>query len=228
MKHVRMTLVGLTIVAAAALASQAIGQGATQGGAVQAPRFEVDPMWPRPMPNHWLLGSATGIAVDSRDHVYVIHLTDSFTARTETGAGTITPAGECCTSAPNVLEFDPDGKLVSSWGGPGQGYDWPSQNAGIAIDPAGNLWIAGMGGTDTRILKFTRDGKFIAQYGKAGQMPAPAAGAAPDTAYAGVSPGRGSSRSGAAARGGRGGRGAAPHSGRQHETEMFGGHRLRL
>ena len=113
--------------------------GATQGGTVQAPRFEVDPYWPKPLPNHWLLGSATGIAIDSRDHVYVIHLTDSFTARTETGAGpqnnNITPAGECCSSAPNVLEFDPAGNLVKSWGGAGQGFEWPTQNAGLAIDP---------------------------------------------------------------------------------------------
>ena len=77
------------------------GSRSTQGGTVQAPRFEVDPYWPKPLPNHWLLGSATGIAIDSRDHVYVIHLTESFTPRTETGAGpqnnNITPAGECCS-----------------------------------------------------------------------------------------------------------------------------------
>ena len=154
MKQVRTALFGLGIMVAGALGTKSMLEGATQGGTVQAPRFEVDPMWPKPLPNHWLLGSTTGIAIDSRDHVYVIHLTDSFTARTETGAGpqnnNITPAGECCSSAPNVLEFDPAGNLVSSWGGPGQGYDWPTQNAGIAIDPSGNVWIGGMGGTDTR------------------------------------------------------------------------------
>jgi hypothetical protein len=227
MKHTGSALAGLVFVAAALLGTQALVQGAIQGGTVQAPRFEVDPMWPKPLPNHWLLGSATGLAVDSRDHVYVIHLTDSFNTRTETGAGSTagstTPAGECCTSAPNVLEFDPDGNLVSSWGGPGQGYDWPAQNAGIAIDPSGNVWISGIGGTDTRILKFSRDGKFIAQYGKAGQMPAPAAGAAADTAYAGVSPGRGQFVTGRG-RGGRGGRGAAPPlPAASTNTEMFGG-----
>ena len=224
MRQVRLFLAATTVLGATVLGSAGVLLGAIQGGTVQAPRFEVDPLWPQPMPNHWLLGSATGIAVDSRDHVYVIHLTDSFTARTETGSGTITPAGECCTSAPNVLEFDPDGELVSSWGGPGQGYDWPSQNAGIAIDPAGNIWISGIGGTDTRILKFTRDGKFIAQYGKPGQTPAPAAGAAPDTAYAGVSPGRGQFAVGRGGRG-RGGRGAAPPAlpAASTNTEMFGG-----
>lgn len=202
MVRVRAMLVGGAVAGAALLAIPVL-LAARQGATVQAPRFEVDPYWPKPMPNRWLLGSATGIAIDSRDHVYVVHLTDSFTARTETGAGTITPEGECCSSAPNVLEFDADGKLVSSWGGPGQGYDWPSQNAGIAIDPAGNFWIGGVGGTDTRALKFSKDGKFVAQYGAGYTAPAPSRAGEPDTAYRGVSPARGQ----AAGRGGRGGRG---------------------
>ena len=225
MKHVRSALLGLVLVGAGLPGTKAVLQGATQGGTVQAPRFEVDPMWPKPMPNHWLLGSATGIAIDSRDHVYVLHLTDSFTARTETGAGTITPTGECCSSAPNVLEFDPSGNLVSSWGGPGQGYEWPTQNAGIAIDPAGNIWIGGMGGTDTRVLKFTKEGKFVAQYGRQGQAPPPPPAAAADTQYAGQSPARGQGAAGrAGGRGGRGGRGGPPPlPAASTSTEMFGG-----
>jgi len=226
MTQARTALAGLVLLTAGLLGTRPLLQGATQGGTVQAPRFEVDPYWPKPMPNHWLLGSATGIAIDSRDHVYVIHLTDSFTARTETGAGTITPAGECCSSAPNVLEFDPAGNLVKSWGGPGQGFDWPAQNAGLGIDPAGNLWIGGMGGADTRILKFTKDGNFVAQYGKAFVAPTPAVPAAADTQYAGQSPGRGQAAGGrAGGRGGRGGgRGAAPSAPpASTSTDAFGG-----
>jgi DNA-binding beta-propeller fold protein YncE len=224
MKLVPSLLAGTAFVTGAVLGSRAVVEGATQGGTVQAPRFEVDPLWPKPMPNHWLLGSATGIAIDSRDHVYVIHLTDSFAARTETGAGSYTPAGECCSSAPNVLEFDAEGNLVSTWGGPGEGRDWPTQNAGIAIDPAGNIWIGGVGGTDTRVLKFTKDGKFVAQYGKAGQAPAPAATNPADTAYAGQS-GRGQAAAGrGGGRGGRGGRGGPPPlPAASTNTEMFGG-----
>ena len=51
----------------------------------------------------------------------------------------------CCRPAPPVLEFDPAGKLVSSWGGPGQGYDWPESPGGIAVDAKGNVWIAAAG-----------------------------------------------------------------------------------
>src|SRR5262245_8494793 len=40
---------------------------------VQAPTFQVDPFWPKPLPNHWILGNVIGVAIDSRDHVYIVH-----------------------------------------------------------------------------------------------------------------------------------------------------------
>jgi DNA-binding beta-propeller fold protein YncE len=109
---------------------------------------------------------------------------------------------------------------VNHWGGPGAGYDWPEQNAGIAVDDSGYVWIGGAGGQDSRILKFSRDGKFVGEFGKA---PAPVATGpsrynGPDTAYQGVSPARGG-------RGGRGGgrpaRPALPAN--SASTESFGG-----
>ena len=42
-----------------------------------APRFAVDPLWPKPLPNHWVIGSTVGVAVDSRDHVWIIHTRSS-------------------------------------------------------------------------------------------------------------------------------------------------------
>src|ERR1043165_3223592 len=128
---------------------------------VQAPRFEVDPFWPKPLPTHTLLGSLTGIAIDAQDHVWVVNLTNSFTTRTETGADQDPPIGECCFPQSPVLEFDAAGKLVGHWGGPGAGCTWPTANQGIVIDAKGNVWISGTGPRDTQILEFTRDGKFI-------------------------------------------------------------------
>jgi DNA-binding beta-propeller fold protein YncE len=140
---------------------------AQNGAAVQAPRFEVDPMWPKPLPNGWLIGSTIGITVDAQDHVWIIHRPDTFTARTEIGTGTNPPTAElCCKAAPPVLEFDAAGNLVGQWGGPGQGYDWPTSNHGIWVDHKGNVWIGGNGQGDSHVLKFSRDGKFLAQYGK--------------------------------------------------------------
>lgn len=134
----------------------------------EAPMFEVDPMWPKPLPNHWVMGSTIGVTVDSRDHVYIIHRQGSLNARTEVGAAQDPPTGECCVPAPPVLEFDPDGNLVGHFGGPADGYDWPSSNHGITADPKDNLWIGGNGRDDAHMLVFTRDGKFLRQLGKPG------------------------------------------------------------
>jgi DNA-binding beta-propeller fold protein YncE len=163
-----------------------------------APAVQVDPLWPKPLPNHWLYGSITGVAVDARDHVWVVHRgADSLNARTEMSAATTPPTAEaCCVPAPQVLEFDAAGTLVGHWGGPGQGFDWPVSPGAIAIDAKGNVWIAaagvdpappssgrGRGSTTTpapaprpvdgHVLKFSRDGKFLLQIGKPGSDVAP-------------------------------------------------------
>src|ERR1051326_258040 len=124
----------------------------------QAPRFEVDPMWPRPLPNHWLLGSTIGVSVDAQDHVWIIHRSSATLNNNERGAELDPPTGECCKGAPPVLEFDQAGNLLRSWGGPGQGYEWPQSNHGITIDYKGNVWIGGNGADDGQVLKFTQDG----------------------------------------------------------------------
>jgi DNA-binding beta-propeller fold protein YncE len=131
-----------------------------------APRFEVDPFWPKPLPNHWLIGSAIGVSVDSRDHVWIIHRQQSLNLETEAGAGQSNPLGECCAVAPPVIEFDAEGNVVSSFGGPGEGYDWPTSNHGITVDHMDNIWIGGNDPLDAHILKFTRGGKFLLQLGK--------------------------------------------------------------
>jgi DNA-binding beta-propeller fold protein YncE len=77
---------------------------------------------------------------------------------------------ECCNAAPPVMEFDVAGNNVGGWGGPvaGAPYQWPESNHGIVVDHKGFVWIGGNGQPDSHILKFTRDGKFVAQYGKPG------------------------------------------------------------
>ena len=164
----KRSLVAVTL-AIAAIVALGVGQQALDGAAVaqsrEVPMFEVDPFWPKPLPNHWILGSTIGLAVDSRDHVYIIHRRDTFNERTEIGAATDPVKADCCIPAPNVLEFDPEGNLVNHWGGEGEGYTWPSSNHGITVDHKDNIWIGGNGRTDSHILKFTRAGKFLAQYG---------------------------------------------------------------
>jgi DNA-binding beta-propeller fold protein YncE len=165
-------------------------RAAAEAAGVQAPRFEVDPLWPKPLPNHWLLGNTIGVSVDARDHVWILHRGGSL-ERMESYASANPPAAECCSAAPPVLEFDQAGNLVGHWGGPGPGYDWPLANHGITVDYKGNVWIGGnspgpqanqgapgaaqneqLPGSgrwhDNMVLKFTRDGKFLMQIGRPG------------------------------------------------------------
>ena len=155
-----------------ALVALGVTEGAleSQQPTVEAPVFEVDPFWPKPLPNKWVLGNAIGVGVDSRDHVFIVHRQDTMN-EAEGGAGATPPTSECCKGAPPVLEFDPQGNLVNAWGGPGEGYVWPGSNHGISIDRNDNVWIGGNGTSDSHILKFSHDGKLLAQYGVPNSVP---------------------------------------------------------
>ncbi len=137
-----------------------------QARTVEAPKFEVDPLWPKPLPNHWVLGMTIGVWVDDQDHVWIIHRGRDTLHANERALEL--KVGECCAAAPPVLVFDPAGNLVRSWGGPGDGYEWPQSNHGVHVDHKGNVWIGGNGEKDAHLLKFTKDGKFLMQVGKLG------------------------------------------------------------
>src|SRR5215471_12738086 len=148
MQRRRIFGVAAVVVIVALAAGQAILQNNVdaQGRTVRAPMFEVDPLWPKPLPNHWLLGSTIGVWVDDEDNVWIIHrssatLNDNEKALTR-------GVGECCRGAPPVLAFDRAGNLIRAWGGPGEGYEWPESNHGIHVDYEGNVWIGGNGAKD--------------------------------------------------------------------------------
>ena len=113
------------LLAACAQAPQRI-----EGAAAPGPRYAVDPYWPKPLPNNWILGQVGGITVDWQGHIWVIHRPRSLTDD-EKGATLTPPRSNCCVSAPPVLEFDTDGNLLRSWGGPGEGYEWVGREHGI-------------------------------------------------------------------------------------------------
>lgn len=135
----------------------------------QGPAYSVDPFWPKQLPNNWLLGQVSGIATDKDDNVWIIHRPRTLTAD-ELGSSFTPPNSKCCNPAPPVMEFDRSGNLLRSWGGPGQGYDWPKNEHGIYIDRQGNVWIAGNDKEDRMLLKFTADGKFLLQIGTPGTL----------------------------------------------------------
>ncbi len=136
---------------------------------VEIPQFEVDPLWPKPLPNEWLLGMSIGVSVDDQDNIWITHRSSATLHNNEKGAELKPPVANCGSGAPHVLAFNQDGDLVRSWGGPGQGYEWPGGMHGIFVDHRGFVWLGGNGAKDAHILKFTKDGKFVLQSGHQGQ-----------------------------------------------------------
>ena len=134
----------------------------------KAARFEVDPSFPQ-LPAGKVLGDMSSVAVDSHDHVWMIHRPRTI------------PEAQRANAAPPVLEFDASGKFLAGWGGPGAGFEWPEREHGIYIDASGDVWISGNNGyaaagtppppgkSDDMLLKFTNDGKFLLQIGHAGK-----------------------------------------------------------
>src|ERR1700744_952369 len=199
-KVMRNLLAGACLAALATVGSSVplAAQGAAKADASDpmVPWFEVDPFWPKPLPNHWALAMVIGLSMDAHDNVWVVHRPqtleqkESYAARGE---------ADCCVAAPDVLEFDPKGNLLRHWGRDevkGNGHDWPSSNHGITIDKDGNVWLGGNGSYqplpspgsaapvatptgsayagpgsgdyhDSFIVKFTPDGKFLGEIGHA-------------------------------------------------------------
>jgi len=117
-----------------------------------------------------VFGQVAGIAVDDRNgHVWMVHRPASLLPDEVDPKTTKSVTHRCCKSLPPVVEFDADGRYLRGWGGPGTGYDWPKTEHGIYVDPDGNVWVGGNSNDDNQILKFTPDGKFLMQIGRAGK-----------------------------------------------------------
>src|SRR6202142_1638626 len=128
---------------------------AAAGPATGTPKYEVDPYWPKPLPNKWITGDVGGVCVDAKDHVFIVNRQNLEEKETETAV-----------SAPPVIEFDPDGNVVNSWG---DTKVLPKMLHGCYVDFENNVWIAGSG--DGIIQKYAHDGsKLLMQIGTKGVM----------------------------------------------------------
>jgi len=174
MTRIKLFIGASLVVAVTALG---VGQSMLQEPAVaansdaMAPHFLVDPLWPKPLPNHWVQGNTIGVDVDERDHIFIVHRNTESQFMNIQEIGLYSGVAECCTPAPPILEFDLEGNLVNAWGGPQEGapYVWPESNHGIDVAPNGDVWIGGNGGSDSHVLVFTRDGEYVRTIGIPGE-----------------------------------------------------------
>jgi DNA-binding beta-propeller fold protein YncE len=135
------------------VAALAFVYGAATNAQSKGPKFEVDPTWPKPLPNLWVTGGIGGVCIDSRDHVFILNRRDLTDNDLDAGR-----------QAPVAIEFDPDGNVVNSFGDPQSTPDTPH---GCAVDTDNNLWMTGNG--DGIVQKYSHDGsKLLLQIGKKG------------------------------------------------------------
>ncbi len=160
-----------------------------QGRKPALPVFQVDPGFPT-MPDHTVLGGVGGVTADSHGNVWVFHRPHTLEEGNALENG--------YKPAPPVLQFDETGKYLQGWGGPSTtgDYQWTNRGGlhsayadcascseerrtngdgrpgsgehGIYVDAKDNVWVTGNGDGDGQILKFTKNGKFLLQIGRAG------------------------------------------------------------
>ena len=168
MRRTSKVVAGLLALAGLFVAQRVL-QGRVDAQESPLPTYQVDPSWPT-VPEQWTLGQVSGVAVDSRDHVWVLQRPWSLEAD-ETAQDS---SALCCRPAPPVMEFTPEGVFVRGWGGPGEGYEWPADEHGIHVDFNDNIWISSAGGprlperVENQLLKFSQDGTFLLQIGRRG------------------------------------------------------------
>ena len=160
-----------------------------QGQKPVVPVFQVDATFPT-MPDHTVLGGVGGVTADSHGNVWVFHRPHTLEEGNAFENG--------YKPAPPVLEFDETGKYIQGWGGPSATgeYQWTNRGGlhsayaecgscseerrtngdgrpgsgehGIYVDDKDNVWLTGNGDGDGQILKFSKNGKFLLQIGRAG------------------------------------------------------------
>ena len=145
--HMKKALFGIVALTLALLGGHRILAQSTAPPAQTStalPTFELDKTWPPKLPNGWVMGQMSSVAIDKRDHVWLLH------------RPRFIPADQSAHRAPPVLEFDAEGRFVQGWGGPGKGYEWPENEHGIFVDDKDIVWIGGQAGTGAGVVKYRK------------------------------------------------------------------------
>src|SRR5437667_2839289 len=190
-RHVLAVTVGLGVAIGVGLVSvQPVAGPSKAENRLVAPTFQVDPFWPKPLPDNWVTGDIGGTCIDSQDHVFVVTrafqtgglVSPEGVGGADTRTGTLGGAFKSKASPP-VIEFDQDGNVVNSWGDPslvlplppavvpgpkgnniaGQNKVLPNGIHGCFVDYQDNVWIGG--NNDGVVQKYSHDGTLLLQIG---------------------------------------------------------------
>jgi sugar lactone lactonase YvrE len=132
-----------------------LGLAVTQAPAQTAPNYRADMNWPKPLPDRWVLGGLGGLCVDANDHVLILNRQDVIQGDLNGGK-----------LAPMMIEFDPEGNVVNSWG---DNKIMDQRLHSCHFDKDGNVWVAAA--PSGMIQKFTHDGKtLLLQIGTKGKL----------------------------------------------------------
>jgi DNA-binding beta-propeller fold protein YncE len=138
----------------AAVATLAMSIVACASQAQEAPKYAVDPTWPKPLPKDWITGQLGGVCTAEQDHIYVVNRRNITDEEKETSV-----------SAPSIIKFDTAGNVVGSWG---DEKTVPNSIHGCAIDKDNNVYVAG--NSDGIVQKYAPDGKLLLQIGVRGKF----------------------------------------------------------
>ena len=130
------------------------------------PRYEVDPSWPKPLPDRWVTGEMGGVCVDSQDHVFIAQRVSDVGGMDGHLEGLTNDELNAGQAAPPIIEFDPEGKVANSWG---NATLLPKDLHGCSIDNQGHVWLDGS--EDGIVQEYSHDGKeLLLQIGKRGMF----------------------------------------------------------
>ena len=120
-----------------------------------APKYRVDPTWPKPLPNKWKMGGVTGLAVDKDDNVWVYDRPNDLTD-IELEAELTPPIADCCVRPPSMIHIDKEGNVIGS-------FD-PPQGHGMAVDSKGFVYIGNtVNGSETSASTIRRPANMLAR-----------------------------------------------------------------
>jgi hypothetical protein len=161
--------VAVAVLAVTVAAGRVNAQPGAQGRADAPPQYRYDASWPKqPLPNAWTFQGITGLYVDTDDVIWVLQRPRDFDRDATENYGALNPpSARCCRKPPAVMAFDVEGNLLHAWGDPDAVPGWPRSEHTIVVDRSGHVWIGGATPGDT-LLKFTKDGELVGEFGKRG------------------------------------------------------------